>query len=92
MTISSVLRTKDKIGYGLGDMASALVWQTATLFLAYFYTDVFGLPAAVMGTMFLVVRVVDAFVDPCIGALVDRTRTRHGRFRPGCCGLPFRLA
>lgn len=82
MTISSVLRTKDKIGYGLGDMASALVWQTATLFLAYFYTDVFGLPAAIMGTMFLVVRVVDAFVDPCIGALVDRTQTRHGRFRP----------
>nr|WP_287858268.1 MFS transporter [Klebsiella sp.] len=82
MTLSSVLTTKDKIGYGLGDMASALVWQTATLFLAYFYTDVFGLPAAIMGTMFLVVRVIDAVVDPCIGALVDRTRTRHGRFRP----------
>lgn len=82
MTISSVLRTKDKIGYGLGDMASALVWQTATLFLAYFYTDVFGLPAAIMGTMFLAVRVIDAFLDPCIGALVDRTQTRHGRFRP----------
>lgn len=82
MINSSVLRTKDKIGYGLGDMASALVWQTATLFLAYFYTDVFGLPAAIMGTMFLVVRAIDAFVDPCIGALVDRTQTRHGRFRP----------
>lgn len=82
MTISSVLTIKNKIGYGLGDMASALVWQTATLFLAYFYTDVFGLPAAIMGTMFLVVRVVDAVVDPCIGALVDRTQTRHGRFRP----------
>lgn len=82
MTISFVLTIKNKIGYGLGDMASALVWQTATLFLAYFYTDVFGLPAAIMGTMFLVVRVVDAVVDPCIGALVDRTQTRHGRFRP----------
>lgn len=82
MNASSVLSTKDKIGYGLGDMASALVWQTATLFLAYFYTDVFGLPAAIMGTMFLVVRVVDAFVDPCIGAMVDRTQTKHGRFRP----------
>lgn len=82
MTITSVLTTRDKIGYGLGDMASALVWQTATLFLAFFYTDVFGLPAAVMGTMFLLVRVIDAFVDPCIGALVDRTQSRHGRFRP----------
>lgn len=92
MTLSSVLRTKDKIGYGLGDMASALVWQTATLFLAYFYTDVFGLPAAIMGTMFLVVRVVDAFVDPCIGAWL----TAPGRVTdvsvPGCCGLLSRLA
>jgi sugar (glycoside-pentoside-hexuronide) transporter len=77
-----VLTIKDKIGYGLGDMASALVWQTATLFLAYFYTDVFGLPAAVMGTMFLAVRAVDAFIDPCIGAIVDRTQTRYGKFRP----------
>lgn len=83
MTISSVLKTKDKIGYGIGDAASSMVWQTATLFLAYFYTDVFGLPAAIMGTMFLMVRLADAFVDPCIGALVDRTRTRQGRFRPG---------
>lgn len=82
MNTAFVLSTKDKIGYGLGDMASALVWQTATLFLAYFYTDVFGLPAAIMGTMFLLVRVVDAFIDPCIGALVDRTQTKHGRFRP----------
>ncbi|QCT21082.1 MFS transporter [Jejubacter calystegiae] len=82
MTTVSVLTTRDKIGYGLGDMASALVWQTATLFLAYFYTDVFGLSAAVMGTMFLVVRALDACLDPCIGAMVDRTRTRYGRFRP----------
>ncbi|ASN15208.1 MULTISPECIES: MFS transporter [Pantoea] len=81
-SVSSVLTTKDKMGYGIGDAASSMVWQTATLFLAYFYTDVFGLPAAIMGTMFLVVRLADAFVDPCIGALVDRTRTRHGRFRP----------
>lgn len=82
MTRYPALTLSDKIGYGLGDMASALVWQTATLFLAYFYTDVFGLPAAVMGTMFLVVRAVDALIDPCIGSLVDRTQTRHGKFRP----------
>lgn len=82
MIQTSVLSIKDKMGYGLGDMASALVWQTATLFLAYFYTDVFGLPAAIMGTMFLVVRAVDAFIDPCIGGMVDRTQTRHGKFRP----------
>lgn len=79
---TSSLTLKEKVGYGLGDMASALVWQTATIFLAYFYTDVFGLPAAIMGTMFLLVRIFDAFADPCIGLLVDRTHSRHGRFRP----------
>ncbi len=45
-----------------------------------------------MGTMFLVVRLADAFVDPCIGALVDRTRTKHGRFRPWLMWFAIRLA
>ena len=77
-----MIKLTEKIGYGFGDMASSMFWKLFGAYLMIFYTDVFGLPAAIMGTMFLVVRVVDAFVDPCIGALVDRTQTRHGRFRP----------
>ncbi|WP_113632961.1 glycoside-pentoside-hexuronide (GPH):cation symporter [Pectobacterium peruviense] len=78
----SAISIKEKIGYGLGDTACNLVWQTVMLFMAYFYTDVFGLSPAHMGTMFLVVRAIDAVIDVGIGALADRTRTRFGQFRP----------
>lgn len=76
------IRVVEKFGYGLGDLASGFFWQMFAIFIAKFYTDVFMLGAATMGTMLLVTRVADAFVDPAVGALADRTRTRHGRFRP----------
>ncbi|MCO7444020.1 glycoside-pentoside-hexuronide (GPH):cation symporter [Enterobacter hormaechei] len=76
------LTMKDKIGYGLGDTACGFVWQATMFLLAYFYTDVFGLSAGIMGTLFLVSRVLDAVTDPLMGLLVDRTRTRYGQFRP----------
>ncbi|MFC0227958.1 glycoside-pentoside-hexuronide (GPH):cation symporter [Serratia aquatilis] len=76
------LTMKDKIGYGLGDTACGFVWQATMFLLAYFYTDVFGLSAGIMGTLFLVSRILDAVTDPLMGLLVDRTRTRHGQFRP----------
>ena len=53
-----------------------------SLRIYYFYTDVYGLSAAAAGTMFLVVRAIDALADPFIGAMVDRTNSRFGRFRP----------
>jgi GPH family glycoside/pentoside/hexuronide:cation symporter len=76
------LTLKDKIGYGLGDTACGFVWQATMFLLAYFYTDVFGLSAGVMGTLFLISRILDAVTDPLMGLLVDRTRTRYGQFRP----------
>ena len=72
----------EKIGYGLGDTASNLFFQTFILFLLYFYTDVFGISATAAGTMFLVTRIWDAVNDPLMGAIADRTNTRWGKFRP----------
>lgn len=72
----------EKVAYGLGDMASNLFYQTFTMFLLYFYTDVFGISAAAAGTMFLVVRMLDTFYDPFVGALADRTKSKYGKFRP----------
>lgn len=88
------LTIKEKLGYGLGDTASNLVWQTAMLFLAFYYTDVYGLDPATMGTMFLLLRAMDAITDPLMGGLVDRTRTRFGQFRPYILGgaVPFGIA
>lgn len=76
------LSVKEKVGYAMGDVASNFYWRVFDLFLIIFYTDVFGIPAAAVGTMILVTRLIDAFSDPIMGALADRTRTRFGQFRP----------
>lgn len=85
------LTVKEKIGYGLGDGASNIIWQTIMLFMAYFYTDIYGLSAFHMGIMFLFVRIIDAFFDVYIGFLADHTSTKHGQFRPYILwfALPF---
>ena len=76
------LSFKEKVGFSLGDMAGNFVYQSVLLLLAYYYTDVYGLSAAVVASIFLTVRVFDAITDPLIGLLVDRTETRWGKFRP----------
>jgi GPH family glycoside/pentoside/hexuronide:cation symporter len=72
----------EKVGYGLGDTASNFYWQMFLNFLAFFYTDIFGLTAAAAATMFLVVRIPDTFIDPVMGVIADRTQTRWGHYRP----------
>ncbi|TLU66371.1 MFS transporter [Thalassotalea litorea] len=79
---NSKLSTKECIGYACGDVASNFYWRVFDVFLFIFYTDVFGLPAVAVGTMMLVTRIIDAFSDPLMGALSDRTQTRYGKFRP----------
>ena len=76
------LSIKEKVGYALGDMASNLYFQTFVIFLLNFYTDVFGIPAAAAGTLFLVTRIFDAVNDPIMGTIADRVNTRWGKFRP----------
>ena len=76
------LKLSEKIGYGFGDAASSMFWKLFGMYLMFFYTDIFGIPAAVVGTMLLVTRVGDAAFDPLVGILGDRTNTRWGKFRP----------
>ena len=72
----------EKIGYGFGDMASSMFWKLFGAYLMLFYTDVFGISAAIVGTMFAITRVWDSFFDPIVGVMADRTETRWGKFRP----------
>ena len=88
-----MISIKEKIAYGLGDTASNIIFQTVMMFLMLYYTDVVGLSPAVVGTMFLLVRVIDAVTDPLMGAIADRTHTRWGHFRPYLLwlALPFAI-
>ncbi|MBP4136780.1 MFS transporter [Flavobacterium geliluteum] len=81
--ISHKLSIKEKIGYSLGDLAANLVFQTLMTYLAYFYTDIYGLSPTDSSIIMLVVGLIAAFIfNPIIGVLADRTFTKWGKFRP----------
>ena len=86
---------RDKVGYMIGNVANDLMFIFASLYLQVFYTDVLGINAALVGTMFLMSRVVDAFTDTAMGRIADKTKaTKNGKFRPWllrACG-PVALA
>lgn len=82
MDPSAKLGWGEKFGYAAGDMASCLYFGIFMNFLAIFYTDVFGISPAVLGTMLLFTRTWDWINDPIMGAIADRTNTRMGKFRP----------
>ncbi|EAA1780108.1 MFS transporter [Salmonella enterica] len=76
------LSIREKIGYGLGDAGGTVITCLIMNFLTFFYTDVFGLTPALVGTLFIALRVFDAISDPVMGIITDRTQSRWGRFRP----------
>jgi GPH family glycoside/pentoside/hexuronide:cation symporter len=79
---SAKLAFSEKFGYGLGDMAANFIFQAMMALQLNFYTDTFGLTPAQAGTMFLVVGLGMAVLNPVMGVIADRTNTRWGRFRP----------
>lgn len=87
---AAVLSWTEKIGYASGDFASCLYFGVFMNFLAYFYTDVFGITAAAVGTMIFITRTWDWINDPIMGLIADRTKSRMGKFRPWLLwALPF---
>ena len=86
---------RDKVGYMVGNIANDFTFIFASLFLTVFYTDVLGIDAGLVGTMFLIARIVDAFTDTAMGRIADKTKaTKNGKFRPWllrACG-PVALA
>jgi len=75
------LSMKQRVGFGAGDLAQNLIYQTVSMYLLIFYTNVYGISAASAGVMFLIVRVVDVLWDPIVGAFVDKRNPRMGKYR-----------
>lgn len=84
------LSKKSIFSYGLGDMASQLVWSFVGTYLTVYYMDVVGLAPLAISTILMVAKIWDAINDPMMGGIAERTRTKWGRFRPYILfGAPF---
>ncbi|NRT10494.1 MFS transporter [Flavobacterium sp. 14A] len=88
---SQKLSVLEKVGYSLGDFAANLIFQTLMTFLAFFYTDVYKIPAGTASAIIFFGGFIGAFFNIIMGAVADRTRTRWGKFRPWILwtSLPF---
>jgi GPH family glycoside/pentoside/hexuronide:cation symporter len=71
-----------KFGYGIGDLAANIVFQTVSFFLIYYYTDVFAIGTSAAGIVFFISKLWNAICDPTMGYIADRTQTRWGKNRP----------
>ena len=70
-----------RIGFSSGDLAQNLIYQTVSMYLLLFYTNVFGISSKAAGTMFLIVRLIDVAWDPLVGAFVDKHNPKMGKYR-----------
>jgi GPH family glycoside/pentoside/hexuronide:cation symporter len=87
------LAISEKIGYSLGDLAANLIFQTLLTFIAFFYTDVYKIPANAAATIIFAGGLTGACFNPLMGLIADRTVTRWGKFRPWLLwtSVPFGL-
>ncbi len=84
----------ERIGYGCGDLASNFIWQAMSIFIVYYYTDVIGVAAGIIGSIMLFSRVFDGVSDIAMGYVIDKTTSRHGKARPWLLWLavPFAIS
>ena len=80
--ITEKLSIKMKLGYGIGDLAFNLLINATSVYLLFFYTEIFGITGTAAGIIFLISKFWNAAIDPFIGAAIDRTKTRWGSKRP----------
>ncbi len=81
-TAGERLKISEYIGYALGDTASNLFFKTFTIFVPFYYLDVWGIPDKALAWITVLVGLIGAFTDPIMGLIADRTNTRWGKFRP----------
>ena len=75
------LSWRERLGFCSGDLAQNLIYQTVSIWLLFYYNNVYGLDSATVAVMFLVVRVIDVIWDPMVGAMVDKHHPRWGKYR-----------
>ncbi len=91
-TQSNSVRGIEIFGHAIGGVGQNMVYVLWSGFITAFYTDIFGMNPAVMATIFVVARVWDAFNDPMMGIIADRTRSKYGRYRCWLLRMPIVVA
>lgn len=76
------LTLREKTSYGIGAVSKDLVYSLVAGFLMYYYNAVLGISATFIGVLFMAARLFDAFNDPIMGVIIDKTKSRFGKFRP----------
>lgn len=76
------LNTRQKPGYGIGDLGGNLFFTIMGFYLLFYFTDVAGIAAGLAGAAIMIGKVWDAITDPTVGYISDRTQTRWSRRRP----------
>ncbi len=82
MSENNKLSGAAKASYGLGAVGKDMVYMLSASYVLYYFQDILGVSAAAMGVILMVARVFDAFNDPIMGAIVGKTKTKWGKFRP----------
>ena len=82
METKKKLSGAEKFAYGIGAVGKDMVYMLSATYILYYYKDIMGVSAVAMGIILFVARVFDAFNDPIMGVLVEKTKTRFGKFRP----------
>ncbi|WP_246629291.1 MFS transporter [Mesobacillus maritimus] len=92
--VGEKVKLSERVGYGLGDLASNFIWQAMSIFIVYFYTDVIGIAAGIVGSIMLFSRVFDGVTDVLMGYIIDKTKSKHGKARPWLLWLavPFAVS
>ncbi|KHF39365.1 MFS transporter [Halalkalibacter okhensis] len=86
------IKLSERIGYGMGDLASNFIWQAMSIFIVYFYTDVIGIAAGIVGSIMLFSRIFDGVSDVLMGYAIDKTKSKHGKARPWLLWLSIPFA
>ncbi|MGG4480829.1 MFS transporter [Paenibacillus illinoisensis] len=81
-TSHSSISVRERVGYAMGEVGVSFVWVVLTAFITFFYTDIVGISALIVGNILAAARILDGFVDLGIGALVDKTKSGKGKGRP----------
>jgi GPH family glycoside/pentoside/hexuronide:cation symporter len=92
--MTSNLKMREYVSYGLGDLGSNLVFSTLGYYLMYYYTNVAGIAAIAAGNIILVSKIFDAANDIFVGVMVDRTKSKYGKARPYMLwyAIPFAIS